>query len=149
MSETAQRLYERYLAAINARDWETLGSLLHDDFVEEWPQSGERVRGRENLIASTANYPGADREPEALGTEAVQVVGSEDRFVVSPVFTTIRLVGTGDVYTGVSKGHYPDGSEWFSVSLFTIRDGRIHRMTTYFAPRFEAPAWRAQWVERM
>ena len=24
---------------------------LHDDFVEEWPQSGERIIGRDNAIA--------------------------------------------------------------------------------------------------
>jgi hypothetical protein len=29
-----------------------------------------------------------------------------------------------------------------------FRDGKVARETQYFADLFDAPAWRAQWVER-
>jgi hypothetical protein len=38
---------ERYDAALPA-DLDTLTSLQHPDFVEDWPQSGERIRGSDN-----------------------------------------------------------------------------------------------------
>jgi len=44
--------------AIGARDWEGARGLLHDDFVQEWPQSGERIVGRDNAIAINQNFPG-------------------------------------------------------------------------------------------
>jgi hypothetical protein len=33
--------------------------------------------------------------------------------------------------------------------LVQVRDGKIYRETAYFAAPFEAPEWRAPWVERM
>jgi hypothetical protein len=33
--------------------------------------------------------------------------------------------------------------------IVEFRDGKIWRDTRYYAEPFEAPAWRAQWVERM
>ena len=32
---------------------------------------------------------------------------------------------------------------------YELRDGKISKQTTFFAQEFEAPAWRARWVERM
>ena len=36
-----------------------------------------------------------------------------------------------------------------SLLFSEIRDGRIARQTEYWPDPFEAPAWRAQWVERI
>jgi hypothetical protein len=36
----------------------------------------------------------------------------------------------------------------FTVSLMEFRDAKVSRETQYFADPFDAPAWRAQWVER-
>ena len=57
-------------------------------------------------------------------------------------------LGTGDQYTGVTRIRYPDGSTWHVVAVLEFRGDRIARNTEYFAPVFEAPAWRAAWVER-
>ncbi len=34
------------------------------------------------------------------------------------------------------------------VNVIELRDGKILRETRYYSDPFEAPAWRAQWVER-
>ena len=138
-------IVERYIEAMNAHDWNAMGDLQHQDFVEEWPQSGERIRGRDNYRAINENYP------EGLvkgGVSMRRVVGSEDRWVMSPSFTLLRIEGTGDVYTIEGKAEYPSGDSTFWVAVAKLVDGRIARVTTYYAPPFDAPEWRAQWVER-
>jgi hypothetical protein len=44
---------------------------------------------------------------------------------------------------------YPDGSRYLGVSILELRDGKVLRETDYYAQPFQAPEWRAQWVERM
>ena len=36
-----------------------------------------------------------------------------------------------------------------AVSLFELRDGKIVRQVDYWPEPYEAPAWRAQWIEPM
>lgn len=122
---------------------DTLEGLQHPDFIEEFPQSGERIRGRENFRKIQENYPRSRREVR----ESHALVGSEDRWVTTPSFTLLRVDGSGDIYTYVANGLYPDGSEWFSISLIELRDSKIFKSTTYFAQPFEAPDWRSKWVE--
>ena len=51
-------------------------------------------------------------------------------------FTTRRILGGGDL--------------WVTEYLITYTgDGKVARETHYFAEPFDAPGWRAQWVERM
>jgi hypothetical protein len=54
----ARQVAEKLWTALQASDWETAGGYLHDDFIQEWPQSGERVIGRDNAIAIEQNFPG-------------------------------------------------------------------------------------------
>lgn len=125
-------------------DYDTVGRLRHPDWYQEWPQSGERVRGVENDRAIMDNWPGG------LPTAGkVRVVGSEDRWVVTPAFTFHRVVGNGDAWWADATASYPDGSNWFAAALLELRDGKVYRETWYFGPPLEAPAWRSQWVERM
>ncbi len=35
------------------------------------------------------------------------------------------------------------------VCVFEFRDGKVARETQYYPQAFEAPEWRAQWVERI
>ena len=46
------------------------------------------------------------------------------------------------------QARYPDGSDYHVISILEVRDGLIAKVTTYFAAEFEAPDWRAGWVER-
>ena len=121
-----RRIVERCWAAMADNDFRAAGELLHDAYVLEWPQSGERVRGRENFVAINERYPAAGRWS----------------------FTVRRLVADEDgVATEVivTDGARTDRAITFSE----LRDGRIARQTEYWPDPFEAAAWRARWVERV
>ena len=140
---TARAAFEAYLAALTERDIAALDALVHPDFEDVYPQSGERTRGFANLKAIIENYPGGSLKDQ--GRERVE--GATDRWVTTPTFTVLRIEGTGNVFTGVQRLQYPDGSEWYAVVIGEMRDGKAWRMQSYFAPRFEPPPWRAPWVE--
>ena len=59
MSAGTRDLVERYWATMNRNEFHAVGDLLHDDFVLDYPQSGERIRGRENNAKLNAEYPSA------------------------------------------------------------------------------------------
>ena len=99
-----------------------------DDFVQEWPQSGERLT-KEATIRLGEQYG------EQTGT--------------SPVFTYKRMLGGGDVFVIEGTIDYGDGVPVSYVGIGEVRDGKVTKMTEYFANPFEAPAWRADFVERM
>jgi hypothetical protein len=99
--------------------------LRHDDYVMEMPQSGERVRGRDNMRAMQEAFP---NPPDA-----------ELR----------RIVGSGDVWVMELTSDYGDGDVYVVTDIVEFRDGKIAKETRYYAQPFEAPAWRAQWTERM
>ncbi|HZD42283.1 MAG TPA: hypothetical protein VE131_16285, partial [Terriglobales bacterium] len=78
------------------------------------------------------------------------VVGDDERrYLLTPMFTTVKIEGTGDTVVASAKMKYPDGSDWYVISLATIRGGKIVKLVQYFAPVYEAPEWRSQWVERI
>ena len=52
---------DRHWAASDANDFETEHGIYHDDAVLEYPQSGERIRGRRNIQASRAEKPNKKR----------------------------------------------------------------------------------------
>lgn len=139
-----EQVVQRYAEAHARHDYEALASLRAPGWIEEWPQSRERVRGHANDAAIMAAWPGG--EPHG---EDMRLVGSEDRWVMTPAWTYQRIRGAGDQWWGDAIAHYPDGSTWFAVGLFEIHDGQVHHETWYFAPELEAPEWRAGWVERM
>jgi hypothetical protein len=99
-----------------------------DDFVEEWPQSGER-------LSKAASMKMAENYAEMSGT--------------NPKFTYKRMLGGGDIFVVEGTIDYGDGVPVSYVGIGELRDGKIAKMTEYFANPFEAPAWRADFVERM
>lgn len=139
-----QDVVEQYLEAHKRHDYETLGRLRAPSWYEEWPQTRERVRGHENDAAIMRNWPGG----EPVAGDA-RVVGSEDRWVLTPSWTYQRVVGSGEMWFMDGTGNYPDGSTWFVAGLFEVRDGQVQRETWYFGPALPAPEWRAPWVEPM
>ncbi len=128
------------MAAIITRDAAALDEVLHPDFVEVYPQSGERTAGPENLKAIVTAVPGT---LQSLGRH---MVGAEDRWAMTPTFTLVHIEGSGDVFTGVQKARYPDGSDWWVIQIATMRDGRVWRLESYFGPAFEPAPWRAPFV---
>jgi len=133
MQQDNQATVERLTSAMNTGDLSTLASMVAgsvtDDFVEEWPQSGERIRGAEGVRRLAENYP------QATGT--------------NPRMRVRRVTGSGDVYTIEGVIDYGDGVPVSYISIAELRDGRVARMTEYFANPFEPPEWRSGMVERM
>ena len=120
------RLAEAVWKAFETGDWEGAGERLHDDFVQEWPQSGERIVGRASAIAINRNFPGG-----------------------MPAMKVRRTVASGDLAVLEVELTYADGSRYLGVSVLELRDGKIAKETDYFAQPFPAPQWRAQWVEQI
>lgn len=145
--ESSRDVVNRYVRALHEQDLETIESLQHPDFVEDYPQSGERIRGRRNWRAIYENYPGGLEAPSDVSGD--RVIGGEDRWMMSPTFTMVQLSGEGDMHTAILKVRYPDKSEWYMVTMVEVHDGLIAKATTFFAQTFESPEWRAQWVERI
>ena len=113
-------LLERYLAGL--LDAEQEYALRHEDVVIDMPQSGERIRGRDHMKAMQEAYPGP------------------------PTITVRRVVGSGDVWLVEGRSDY-GGRIYHIANILEFREGKIMRETRYYADPFEAPAWRAQWVE--
>jgi SnoaL-like protein len=106
-----------------------IAEVTGDDFVQEWPQSGERIVGRDAAIRINTLYEGA--------------TGSR------PKLAFRRLVGEGDHYVLEGTIDYGDGTPVSYVGIAELRGGKLVKITEYFASPFEAPAWRAGLVERM
>jgi ketosteroid isomerase-like protein len=121
----AKQIVSRFWAAMHANDFEAAGALLHDEYVLDWPQSGERIRGRANFVAVNAHYPAAGRWHITLD----------------------RLLAEGD--QAASQVTVTDGVlRARAITFSTVRDGLIVRQTEYWPDPFPAAAWRARWVER-
>jgi len=126
MSDVAGRqVVERFWAAMGENDFQAAGELLHDDFVLEWPQSGERIRGRGNFVAINEQYPAAGRW----------------RFTLHRLVADSSGVATDATVTdGAVSGR--------AITFSEVRDGRIVRQTEYWPDPFEPAPWRARWVEQ-
>jgi len=103
--------------------------LSAEDVIQEWPQSGERIRGRDNAKAINDNYPAM------TGTR--------------PRLNLRRVSGEGAHWVVEGTIDYGDGTPVSYVAVTELRGGRIATMTEYFGNPFEAPAWRKPWVERI
>src|SRR6201989_2711417 len=114
----------RHWAASEFSDFEAQHRIYHEAAVLDYPQSGERTRGRRNIQNQRASQP------------------SKKRFVIR------RIIGGGDLWITEFILTY-DGKPSYTVSIMEFRSDKVARETQYFADPFLAPAWRAQWVERM
>ena len=116
---------------LKSGDFTRMGELAQkyatDDFVEEWPQSGERLTKDATMRMS----------------EYGKMTGT------TPKFTYKRMLGGGDVFVIEGTIDYGDGIPVSYVGIGELRGDKVAKMTEYFANPFEAPAWRAEFVERM
>src|SRR5580658_8357339 len=115
---------DRHWAASDANDFETEHLIYREDAVLDYPQSGERTRGRHNIQCQRAGQPSQKR------------------------FTVQRIIGSGDLWVTELILTY-DGKPSYTVSIMEFTGDKVARETQYFADPFPAPAFRAQWVERM
>lgn len=144
---SARAVVEAFIRAIETKDFPAAAGLLTDDYIDEMPQSGELTRGRANFQAIAENYPGG------VGTvdpASRALAGADDRWVMTPSFSILRIEGSGNTFTYTGSIRYPGSDEtWQMVVIAVVRDGKIAKTTSYYAAPFEAPAWRAPFVERM
>jgi ketosteroid isomerase-like protein len=133
----------RFYTALNARRIEDLAALVDPDVIQEWPQSGERIRGLKNMCAVIENFPDPPR------VDVQRILGDEDKWVLTPTWTPLRTSGTGDTYTCECRIAYPNGEVWSNVTIVKFRSGKVVHMTEYFAAPFPAAEWRAPWVEKI
>ena len=120
-----KQVIEAFWATMQTNDFKAAGEFLHDEYLLEWPQSGERIRGRANFIAVNENYPAHGR-----WEFIVHRILAEGQEVVSDV----------EVTDGVIRGR--------AITFSTIRDGKIMHQIEFWPDPFEPPEWRAEWVEK-
>jgi SnoaL-like domain len=97
--------------------------IYADDAVVEWPQGGERLRGKANIIAFRSTYPTRQR------------------------FELHRTTGCRDLWVNEYTIRYDDQSVMV-VGIMQFRGDKVVRERIYFGDPWEAPSWRAHLVER-
>ena len=119
-----QAALERHWAASDASDFDVEHEIYREDVVLDYPQSGERIRGRRKIQQSRTVQPNTKR------------------------FTVQRMIGSGDLWVTEFVLSY-DGVPSYVVSIMEFRDGLVAHETQYFADRFDPGPSRAHLVERM
>lgn len=149
MSVDHEALFERVVEIHNDRAWDRLGEVFTDDYVEEYPQSGEVFRGLGNARAIRAEHPALAEGVRAarLDRSTLQLAASDEQWVMTPMYTSLRVEGSGTTGTAHLRTGYPDGSLWWIVMAYELRGGKVARARTYFAEAFEPPDWRAPYRE--
>jgi hypothetical protein len=111
-------------AASDADDFETEHRIYDDNALLEYPQSRERIRGRQSIQASRMAQPNKKR------------------------FTVRRLLGSGHLWISELVLTY-DGQPNYVVSIMEFEGGKVVRETQYFGEPFAPGPSRAEWVEGM
>ena len=120
-TSTRARL-EQHWAASESGDIDTEHAIYADDAILDYPQSGERFRGRSKIKAQRGGHP-AERH-----------------------FTVLRISGSGDLWVNECVITY-DGAPTYSVSVMELAGDMVTHETQYFADPFPAPASRAALAE--
>src|SRR5450755_1172913 len=118
---TVRLALERHWNASDASDFDVEHDIYCEDAVLDYPQSGERIRGRRNIQESRTVQPNKKR------------------------FTVRQMIGSGDLWVTEFILSY-DGKPSYAVKF---RDGLVARETQYFADRFDPAPSRAHLVERV
>lgn len=133
----------RLAEILRDQDWARMDECFAADATLEFPQSRERFRGIDNIQAQWANYPSLDPG----SSELEEVIGEPKAYALSPSYTVIAIDGSGSAGTAIIRVRYPDGSLWYAINVYELRDGLISRCRTFFAPDFDPPDWRAPYRE--
>jgi hypothetical protein len=122
--QTVRAALERHWAASDAGDFEVEHQIYSEDAVLDYPQSGERIRGRRNIQQSRFVQPNKKR------------------------FKVLRIIGSGDLWVTEFVLNY-DGAPSYTVSIMEFRGGLVAHETQYFADPFAPGPSRANLVERV
>jgi len=117
-------MLEEHWRASERGDSEAEHAIYAVDAILDYPQSGERFRGRQAIAAQRGEHP-ADRH-----------------------FTVLRIVGGANLWVSECIITY-DGRPTYAISVMEFADGKVQHETQYFADPFGAPAWRIALAEPM
>ena len=123
MTDDLERAIARHFEAIGT-DEVRAADIYADEAVLEYVQSGERIRGKADIIASRQAYPG---RPAA--------------------FEVHRSAGTVDVQVVELTLWFDGGDPHPVVAVLDLRDGQVVRERIYIADRWDPPEYRARWVQ--
>jgi ketosteroid isomerase-like protein len=126
MNIPAVELVREFYGRMNTNDFHSAGRMLADEYILEWPQSQERIRGRDNFVAMNEEYPAHGRWLFTIN----KIVGNETE-AASDVSVT----------DGVLKARV--------ITFTTVREGRIVKQVEYWPDNYEAPGNRKLLVEMM
>ena len=121
---TRRELIAKHFAAAG-KDEFAAAEIFADDAIIEWPQSGERIRGKQQIIALHEAAP----------------------FAVD--IAVRRTIGSGDLWVTETTISYDGGRPTKAVFIMEFRDGKVVRETDYFGEPFVPPDYRLAWVEVM
>jgi hypothetical protein len=122
-TRTRAALVEHWQASERG-DTEAEHAIYAADAILDYPQSGERFRGRATISAQRGGHP------------------------ASRHFTVLRIVGSLNLWVSECVITY-DGVPTYSVSIMEFADEHVVHETQYFADPFGAPAWRTAIAEPM
>jgi hypothetical protein len=108
-----------------AGDLDAEHAIYAEDAICDYPQSGERIRGRSNLQMLRGHHPD---KPSG--------------------FQVRRMQGAGELWITEYAITYKERAA-LTVSIMEFRGDKVIHETQYFSEAFDAPAWRSQWVERI
>ncbi len=108
-----------------SKDEVRASQIYAEDAVLEFPQSGQRIRGRANIIAFRSAYP------------------------ADVTFEMHRTIGRQDLWVNEYTIRYDGQSPHKVAGIMEFRNGQVVRERLYITEPWEPPAWRARWVERM
>ena len=120
---TKRAALQRHWDASDASDFAVEHEIYLEDAVLDYPQSGERIRGRRNIQESRTVQPNKKR------------------------FTVRRMIGGGDLWVTEFVLTY-DGVPSYVVSIMEFRGEQVAHETQYFGDRFDPAPSRAHLVER-
>jgi ketosteroid isomerase-like protein len=118
-------LIHEFWARMGSNDFASVQSVLSDQFILEWPQSNERIRGAARFARMNAEYP-------AQG----------------PWRFTVNRVVASKSHDAVSDVTVTDGALTArAISFFSVEAGKITKIVEYWPEPYAAPANRAHLVE--
>ena len=121
---TAVKVVREFWRLMATNEFSSVATVLSPDFVLEWPQSSERIRGAARFAQMNAEYPTHGRWQ----------------------FTVNRIVGDDD--EAVSDVAITDGIQQArAISFFTVTGGRIAKLVEFWPEPYPAPPERAHLVE--
>jgi hypothetical protein len=123
-SERIEAALRQHWGASAAGNQNSEHEIYDDDVICDYPQSGERIHGKKNLQNLRSHHP------------------------ANPTgFNIRRVLGSGKLWVTEYTITY-QGRPFYTISIMEFENDKVVHETQYFAEPFEAPEWRAQWVEQ-